>query len=107
MSARLEKLKAYLKQDPEDDFILFAIAQEYYKLDDLNRALSFYEQLQIKNPDYIGTYYHLGKLHQELEDFENALSTYEEGIKKAILIKDMHALAELQNAKTNLEMEML
>jgi len=107
LSERLEKLKEFLQADPEDDFILFAIAKEYHKLEDINRALSYYEQLKVKNPDYIGTYYHLGKLHEEIEDYDNAMEVFEEGIKKAILIKDLHALAELQNAKTNLEMEML
>lgn len=106
MTERLQKLKNFLKEDPNDDFILFALAQEYQKMDQLNEALEYYIQLQNKNPYYIGTYYHLGKLYEDLNQQETALESYKDGIEKAKERKDLHALAELQNAKTNLELEM-
>ena len=106
MTNRLQQLKQLLEEDPNDDFLLFAIAKEYEKIGDTNRAFSYYEQLQIKNPKYLGTYYHLGMLHQEEAQLEKALEIFKLGIQEAMDQKDLHALAELQNAKTNLEIEL-
>jgi len=106
LTNRLNLLKQHLEEDPNDDFLLFAIAKEYEKMGDINRAFSYYEQLQLKNPKYIGTYYHLGMLHHEEGQLKEALEIYKLGIAEAMEQKDLHALAELQNAKTNLELEL-
>lgn len=58
------------------------------------------------DPDYVGTYYHLGKLYEEIEEGEKALEIYQKGIEIAKKIKDQHALSELMGAKMNLEMEL-
>jgi hypothetical protein len=48
----------------------------------------------------------LGKLYEEFEEFEKALSIYDEGIALCKKISDFHALSELNNARTNCELEL-
>src|SRR5690606_16036751 len=63
---RLALLLQFHEEDPADAFTLFAIAQEYLKRDAPDEALAFFEKLRHDQPDYTGTYYHLGKLYERL-----------------------------------------
>jgi tetratricopeptide (TPR) repeat protein len=106
MSTRLETLLQMLQDDPNDAFIIFAVAKEYEKLNLTNKAIETYVQLRQDHPDYIGLYYHLGKLYEEIGNTTSALDTYEEGIQVGKKQSDFHAISELNNAKVNLEMEL-
>jgi len=103
---RLEQLRSMLNDDPHDSFLKYAIAKEHESMGDINKAIHLFEQLKEDDTDYVGLYYHLGKLYEKEENFEKALSTYEEGIQICKRVSDFHALSELNNAKVNLEMEM-
>ncbi|KXK40039.1 MAG: tetratricopeptide repeat protein [Saprospiraceae bacterium] len=103
---RLNTLLSMYNEDPEDSFVRFALAKEYEKLGDINKALQHYVELKSVDPDYVGLYYHLAKVYEEMEEYEKALQIYEEGIKVAARQKDFHAVSELNNAKVNLELEM-
>ena len=105
-NVRLESLKNLLVQDPNDGFLLFAIAKEYESIGQLDQALNHYEKLRTVDPDYVGLYYHLAALYQEMEDLNKALLIYDKGIEIAKALHDLHALSELKGAKMNLEMEM-
>ena len=98
MTDRLDALQAFLKEDPEDSFTRFALAQEYLKRDETQRALAFFEELMEKDPAYVGTYYHLGKLYENLGRSDDAIATYERGIETATEQRDAHTRAELQDA---------
>ena len=100
---RLEALLAFYAEDPQDAFTRFALATEYLKAQNVEQALAFFEGLVHDIPSYVGTYYHLGKLYQSLGRNEDALQTYQEGIKMASEARDLHARAELQDALLNLQ----
>lgn len=100
---RLEQLQNFLKQMPNDSFVKFALAKEYEQLNDAEKALHFYNDVRINDPEYVGTYYHLGKLQEALKDVKGALATYKEGIEIAKRIGDRHALSELAEAKMEIE----
>lgn len=100
---RIDSLLAFLKDDPEDSFVRFALAKEYEKLGTLKKALDTYLELKEIDPGYVGLYYHLGGLYEVLSEKKKALATYEEGIGIAKKLADFHSLSELHNAKTNLE----
>lgn len=102
--SRLKQLFDFHENDPKDPFPLFAIAKEYENLNQLDQALSWYLKLKKEHPEYIGLFYHLGKLYELIQEDILALEAYKEGIKLASEIKDFHALSELNNAKLNLEM---
>jgi tetratricopeptide (TPR) repeat protein len=104
---RLEQLLDMHRQNPKDSFLLFALAKEYEKLGKEEDALEWYQKLQQLDPDYVGVYYHLGKLFEEKGETEKALNTYARGIEVAQKLGDLHAKSELQSAKMNLEMEEL
>lgn len=106
MTKRLDQLLNLLNENPKDDFITFAIAKEYEKNGELDKALQFYLELVTQNKNYVGTYYHLGKLYEELFKNDDALRAYEQGILIASDQNDLHAKSELQNAKMNLELEL-
>ncbi|WP_374948164.1 tetratricopeptide repeat protein [Mucilaginibacter sp.] len=101
--SRLDKLLAFLQNEPEDEFLKYALATEYLRLNDSEKALNYYEDLVNNHPNYTGTYYHLGKLYEALGRKDDALSTYEKGIEITKSKRDMHSLSELQGVYMNLK----
>lgn len=100
---RLLLLQEMLKEEPDSSFLLFAIAKEYEKLGDIPSAIETFLTLKEKDEGYVGLYYHLAKLYEEIEETAKALVIYKSGMEMAKKNKDQHALSELQNAKMNLE----
>ncbi len=105
MNARIERLKELLKQSPHDAFIRFALAKEFSKIGRKAEAIELLENVVNDQPEYVGAYYHLAALHQEVEDTESAMKVYLKGMEIAKELGDNHAYSELQNAKMNLEIE--
>ncbi|RZK38318.1 MAG: tetratricopeptide repeat protein [Pedobacter sp.] len=95
---RLSKLLGFLTEDSNDPFVLYAIATEYNVINDTKNAFHYYFKLIDEHPDYVGTYYHLGKLLEKENEKEKAISTYQTGMLKARAKRDMHAFSELQGA---------
>ncbi len=95
---RLERLIEMRKDDPNDPFLLYAVAMEYQKAQQLELALKFYEELIEIHRDYVGTYYHLGKLYEQLKKTDEADACYQIGMKVARKVGDNHAYNELQSA---------
>lgn len=102
--SRLSQLQAMLNESPNDSFLLFAIAKEYESMNEREQAMRHYLQLVASDPGYVGTYYHLAKLYEKIDNPEKALETYTRGMEVARQVGDQHALAELSTAKLNLEM---
>ena len=100
--SRIDQLIEFLKDTPNDPFLHYAIAQEYNKLEKKQLALEKYQDLVSRFPNYVGTYYHLGKLQIELGFKQEAMTTFETGIKIAQELKEQHSLAELQSARLEL-----
>lgn len=103
---RLNQLLGMLNDDPKDSFLRYAVAKEYENGLLEQEALNEYLTIKDLDPDYVGMYYHLGKLYEKLENYELAIQSYNEGIAVAKKLSDLHALSELNSAKMNLEMEM-
>lgn len=95
---RLEKLKEMAAQKPEDPFLQYAIAQEYAATEQYAGALAIYQTLVDKQPDYLPTYYQLGKLHEQLGQFGDAQRAYEQGMIVAQQQGNMKTLGELRAA---------
>lgn len=98
MPDRLDALLQFYEDDPDDAFTQFALAQEYLKRGDTEQALAFFTRLVEQQPDYVGTYYHLGKLQEQLGRSEAAVATYQQGIRVAQGQRDFKNLSELQDA---------
>lgn len=83
---------------PDEPFVLFALAQECTKKGMLTEALRYYERILEKNPDYTGTYYHLGKLYEQAGRNSDAVAIYKKGIEITQAKGDHHARSELESA---------
>ncbi len=105
MSSRLERLMSLWEADPDDAFLLFAIAKEHEKARDDARALEWYLRLRGADPAYVGLYYHLGRLYERLGHRTEALETYQAGMAVAREAGDGHAWAELNAACSTLYAE--
>lgn len=93
---RLQKLLNFLENEPNDPFLKYALATEYFNVKDFDNALHYYEDLITNHGDYVGTYYHLGKLYEIINRKEDAVVTYRKGMEVSKGAGDMHAFSELQ-----------
>ena len=93
---RLEKLLEFIQNEPNDEFLKYALATEYLRLNNTEKALSYYEDLVNNHPGYTGTYYHLGKLYEALNRKQDAINIYEKGMQITKEKRDNHAFSELQ-----------
>ncbi len=93
---RLAKLLEFIKNEPNDEFLKYALATEYLRLNETDKALSYYEDLVSNHPNYTGTYYHLGKLYEALNRKQDAINIYEKGMQITKEKRDNHAFSELQ-----------
>ncbi len=103
MSNRLKQLLELLEKAPKDAFLNFAIAKEYESSGNDEKALEFYLRIQSNTPEYVGFYYHLGKLYVRQNLVDKAISTYKKGMTIAKKVNDKHAFSELASA--NLEID--
>ena len=94
--SRLDKLLEFLQNEPNDEFLQYALATEYLRLNDTDKALQYYENLVKNHPGYVGTYYHLGKLYEALNRKDEAITTYQKGMEIARQKQDNHAFSELR-----------
>ncbi len=102
MTERIEKLKTFLIQSPNDCFLNHALALEYVKLGNEEEAQKLFEHNLNNDAQYVATYYHLGKLLERIGQTENAISIYEKGMQVAKAVNDMHSYNELQGAYEDL-----
>ena len=102
MNERIDRLKAFLKESPDDPFLNHALALEYVKLEQDNEARQYFENNLVTTPDYVATYYHLAKLLERVGEQQQAIDIYERGMQVAKTAGDMHTYNELQGAYEDL-----
>ena len=96
-STRLQQLLAFYADDPTDAFTTYALATEYRTLEP-ERAWEYYQKLLTEHPDYVGTYYHAGKLLEQFNKKDEAENVYRTGLKVARSAGQQHAASELLQA---------
>ena len=96
--ARIEKIKEMMEGNPKDSFLCHALALEYIKLGDDEEARKLFEELLERDPAYVGSYYHLGKLFERKNDIAGAIKCYEKGMEEAKKAGENHAFGELKGA---------
>lgn len=100
---RISKLRSFLEENPQDDFLNYALAQEFISQGDDAQAEVIFQKLLDWHPNYVATYYHYGKLLERKGQIEEAKQQYSAGIAIAKKVNDRHALGELQSAFLELE----
>lgn len=96
--SRLENLKKMLQDDPQDTFARYALGLEYMSAGENENARDTFEELRVLDPNYVATYYQLGKIYELLGEEHQARKIYEKGVYVAASQGDEHTKQELQQA---------
>lgn len=67
---KIEKLRSFLSNSPEDPFLNHALALEYIKLGNDSEARRLFLNILTRDPSYIGSYYHLARLLERAGETE-------------------------------------
>jgi predicted Zn-dependent protease len=98
MPSRLEQLQQMLLQEPNDEFLQYAVAMEYMSAGDTGKAVNALEQILLKNSNYLAAYYQLGKCLEDQNKIAEAKDAYEKGIAVAQAQNNTKTLNELREA---------
>ncbi len=71
---------------------------EYRSAGDIQQALATFEEVRRLDPDYLATYYQLGKTLGDLGETDRAREAFEAGIELAGRVGDSHTRGELHEA---------
>jgi tetratricopeptide (TPR) repeat protein len=95
--SRIPELEAMLDENPEDPFLIYALAREYEKAASTMQALLMYEHLINEHPDYIGTYYHYAKILYQAGNRPEGIKMLERGIETGSKLNEQHAVSEMRS----------
>jgi Tfp pilus assembly protein PilF len=101
----IKKLAHNIKANPDDSFSKFALALEFLKQDNLQRARILFEDIYKNDPEYTGVYYHLAKLYERLGELKKAKGIYQEGLEVAAKQREHRTEKELKEALSQLTIE--
>lgn len=96
-SERLDQLLSFLKETPDDPFVLYALALEYKSLNP-ELASQYFSHLLQTHADYLPAYYQAAQFQEETGNREEALRLYHLGIDLARKQNEVATLRELQAA---------
>jgi len=99
--SRLQELEKMLDSDPENPFLIYALAREYEQKQATMQALLMYEHLVNDHPSYVPTYYHYSKLLYGAGNRVEALKMLKRGIETGLQEKDLHAVSEMKALSAN------
>ena len=94
---RLNTLKTFLKESPNDPFIIYCIALEYEKTNDPKCEITF-NQLLKEYPNYLATYYSFGKFLENKNLINEAEDIFIKGLSLAKEQGEIKTAGELQTA---------
>jgi tetratricopeptide (TPR) repeat protein len=99
---RLTRLLAMLDDEPDDPFCLYGIAQEHANAGDHETAVSWYDKAIAVDPDDGYHYFHKARSLESLQRLDDAIATIDAGLAAARRGGDAHALAELDELRSEL-----
>jgi len=97
---RIELLKEYCKEEPENPFNFYALALEYRESDKL-AAAELFEFVLSTFPNYLPVYFPAAHFFYEEDDLQKAKQVFESGLALAHVLQDEKAKKELANAYQN------
>jgi Flp pilus assembly protein TadD len=100
---RLAQLHKLLAAGPDDAFLLYALALEHRKLQNLVQAMEFLDRTLQVDPNYCYAYYQKGQVYESQGDQESARQSYRQGIDAAVRVGDAKARGELEAALSAIE----
>ena len=100
---RMQQLLRLLEREPNDAFLLYGLALEHKKANDLNAAIEYLNRVIQVDPGYCYAYHQRGLAYESLGDLESARRSYREGIEAAARKGDAHARSEIEGALSMIE----
>ncbi len=94
---RLDKLLKMIQTEPDDAFCLYAIAQEYGQLGELDTAISYYDRVIASDPHYHYAYFHKAKAMEKIGKGAEIKPVLEEGYRLAQEDGEQQAISELRD----------
>jgi tetratricopeptide (TPR) repeat protein len=103
MPSRIEMLRGFITQRPDDPFPQYALALEYKNGGDLAAAWETFSSLIDRHGDYVAAYLHAGNTLVALGRRGEARAVYESGLAACARKGDSHASGELAGALASLD----
>jgi tetratricopeptide (TPR) repeat protein len=100
---KLAALEAMLAKQPADPFLLYGIAMEHKKRNQLAQAIDYFDRCISADPNYCYAYFQRAQVQEQTGDVEGAKTTYRRGIEAANKAGDAHAREELAGALSALD----
>jgi tetratricopeptide (TPR) repeat protein len=101
-SERIEAMKQFIEQYPDNPFPRYALALEYKNGGQPTEAVETFRSLIGRTPAYVPAYLQFGMVLEQLGVLDEARSIFSKGVEVAEAAGDKHALSELQGALNNL-----
>ena len=95
---KIKQLAVNVQKNPKDSFSKFALALELMKRNEVSKSRVLFESILKQDPDYLGVYYHLGRLYEILDQKNQALSLYRKGVELARRQNNQRTETELKDA---------
>ncbi|MGD1845044.1 MAG: hypothetical protein ACFB10_06585 [Salibacteraceae bacterium] len=95
---RLQMIEEMLQKNPTDSFLQYAAALEYEKHGELQKSIDTIEAMLKLDPEYLGAYYKLGKLYEQINQVDTAIDVYKRGKQIAKKQNDRKTTGELTEA---------
>ncbi len=96
MTGRVEQIRRLLEQEPNDPFLLYALAHEHAQAGELEESVRLFDQTLSADPTYCYAYYHKARSLMEMGRRDEANESARAGLKRAHAIGDHQAAGELQ-----------
>lgn len=103
MTSRINQLQELLQKEPNDSFLNYALALEYSKLNEKEKAVELIVSLLLRDENYLGAYYQLGQLYEQTNQLEKAREAYSKGMVIGSQQKNHKAVGELKTALSLIE----
>lgn len=101
---RIELLKQFSLEEPDNPFNWYALALEYQELEK-DKTVELFDKLLSLHKSYLPTYYPAAHFFAELGKLDKAEEIFEAGINLAGIQKNEKAIKELRNAFQNFKFE--
>ncbi|MGE0566798.1 MAG: tetratricopeptide repeat protein [Bacteroidia bacterium] len=101
--SRIEQLRMYLKEEPDDVFLNYTMALELKSSGELDKSLEYLNKTLSLQSQNIPALYQKGEVLSKLNRIEEAISVLKEGIQCCILQENTKSKNEFEQALFLLE----
>lgn len=103
MSERIESMKQFIEQQPDNPFPRYALALELKSAGLLDEAVEAFAVLRERMPAYVPTYLQYGMVLESLGRIDEAREVLTRGVEVATAAGDNHARSEIESALDGLD----